>query len=79
MITTYHLTIDLAHAAGLSDDGLCQVLQAETGHWLTPWQARRRLRQAQGQGYTVLPLCDKMNAAGYCQGHQREERRCAGS
>lgn len=74
MIITYHLIIDLAQAQCLSDTGLCQMLYAETGHWLTPWQARRRLRQAHAQGYTVLPVCAQVNAAGYCQGHQLEER-----
>jgi hypothetical protein len=70
MIIAYHMTVDLAWALRCSTQYLRGMLRDETGHTLSGWAVRRRLREAQAQGYTVLPVCETVNAHGYCLGHR---------
>ena len=81
MIITYHMTVDLAWALRRTTAELKGMLRHETGEPLTGWDVRRRLREAQSQGYTVLPCCNHVNATGHCRGHEdgqtppRDERK----
>lgn len=75
MIRTYHMTIDLAWALRRSTQDLRGMLRNETGVPLSGWEVRRRLREAQAQGYTVLPCCAEVDGTGHCLGHTNDERR----
>ena len=69
MVVTYHMTIDLAWALRRPTAYLKDIITHETGHSLSGWDVRRRLKEAQARGYIVLPVCDHHDARGYCRGH----------
>jgi hypothetical protein len=70
MIITYHMSVQLAWALRRPTAELRAMLRHETGQSWSGWDVRRRLRQAQQHGYTVLPVCPEVNAKGYCLGHR---------
>ena len=73
MIITYHMTVNLAWALRHSTQDLRGMLGCETGQALSRWAVRRRLREAQAKGYTVLPVCETVNERGYCRGHREND------
>lgn len=69
----YHLTLDLSWASRQPDIKLTGMLRDASGRILTASDVRERLRQAQRQGYDVLPMCQRHDKRGLCQGHLIEE------
>lgn len=69
MIRCYHITIDLAWALRRTTAHLKGMLTNETGEVMSGWEVRRRLKEAQAKGYSVLPVCEHHNARGLCLGH----------
>ena len=69
---TYHVTIALDTLLAMPDKELRGMLTL-AGESLSPDQVRVTAEHFQRQGYTFLPTCDRVDAAGRCLGHAQDE------
>ncbi|MBK4735960.1 hypothetical protein [Noviherbaspirillum pedocola] len=69
----FHVTVTLAYMLRASDDDLSELLSdRETGHSVSPAEAKALATELQARGFTYLPVCDNAGADGRCQGHDIE-------
>jgi hypothetical protein len=64
-------TINLANGLKLPDRELSQMLIDDDDRTLSAAEVRRLFTQKLSEGFIVLPICDRHDARGYCQGHEQ--------
>jgi hypothetical protein len=58
--------------------GTWEILQDDTGRFLTKTEVWKEIDRCKKFGYEVIPNCDNVDARGFCKGHGETEQDTTG-